>query len=241
VYYKGLTVCREESNQFVQVFVGPHIDPNDDPDVDPERKQHRFQLLKCHVWDRPYFRNTISARNYFLPIGDNAWELQHPHLTDIHPDDFKLIAEYLTDNDFGHRHPQGEEQVSETFAHCMSAWRTAELLGMDDLLDHIVEKMEATTEDWNMYNVMAFACNLYQPCDYPLDAHDKIKGLLTGYIAEYFFIYIDADDLRAEFLDRLKQSPEFKHDVLIKVAGQPNHQQRAAEVDGADEDMDLYS
>jgi hypothetical protein len=238
---------RRESDQFVQVFVGPEVRPEDDPDVDPERKQQRFQLMKCHVWERPYFNDALSGRNYFRLVGNNAWELEHPRLADIHPDDFKFVAEYLAGDDFGHRHPEGEEQVSETFAQCISAWRAAELLSMGDLLDHIVEKLRATREDWDLYNVMAFACTLYQTSDYQLEAHEMMKDLLTTYIAEYFFIYFDADDLRTEFSDRLKQSSDFRRDVMIKVAIPPERQQNYAPAedgqadDESDDDMELYN
>ncbi|KZM18270.1 uncharacterized protein EKO05_0005135 [Ascochyta rabiei] len=209
----------EESSQFVQVFVGPKVEG--DPEADPERKQHRFQLMKCHVWERPYFRNAVSAHSYLTPIGENTWELEHPRLSDILPDDFKLVAEFLSDGDFGHRLPQDEEQVAETFAQCISAWESAELLSMDDLLDHIVEKTRKTQPWWDMVNVMVFACSVYQS-EMSLQAHDEMKALLSEYIADFFYVYIGDDHLSGHFLARLQQLPELERDVFEKKAAQSN-------------------
>ncbi|XPS96267.1 hypothetical protein M3J09_005538 [Ascochyta lentis] len=207
----------EESSQFVQVFVGPKVE--DDPEADPERKQHRFQLMRCHVWGRPYFRNTLSAHSYLTPVGENTWELQHPRLPDILPEDFRIVAEFLSDGDFGHRQPQDEEKVAETFAQSISAWKTADLLSMDDLLDHIVEKMRKAQPWWDMVNVMAFACIVYQS-EISLQAHDEMKALLSDYIADVFYVYIGDDHLSGHFTARLQQLPELGRDVFTKMAAQ---------------------
>lgn len=173
-------------------------------------------------------------------MGENAWELQHPRLEDIHPDDFRLVVEFLESGDFGHRHPQGEEQVAETLAHCMSAWTAAEKLNMDDLLDHIVNKIKSTADDWNMHSMMVFACFVWQrqSSDYETEAHDQMKSLLSAYIAEHFFDYVEAEELRSEFLDRLKQAPDLQTAVFEKLAGQ-NRQAQLAEHDEEDT-VDLY-
>ncbi|KAJ4350741.1 hypothetical protein N0V95_004473 [Ascochyta clinopodiicola] len=210
-------VIEENFNQFVQVFVGPKVE--DDPEADPERKQHRFQLMKCHVWERPYFRNTVSAHNYLTPVGENTWELEHPRLSDISPDDFKLVAEFLSDGDFGHRRPQDEEKVAETFAQCISAWQTAELLNMNDLLDHIVMKIKKTQGLWDMVDVIAFACSVYQS-EISLQTHDELKALFSEYIADYFYVYIGDDHLNSHFITRLQQLPELERDVFEKKAAQ---------------------
>ncbi|KAH6616305.1 hypothetical protein C7974DRAFT_42200 [Boeremia exigua] len=205
----------DESSQFVQVFVGPEVDPTSDSNIDPERRKYKLQLLKHHLWDRHYFRDKISARNYFEPIGDNTWELVHPRLTDIQPEDFRWAAEFLSDGDFGIREPENEEQVAEAFAQCMSAWNTAELLSMDDLLEHISVKISAARPWWDLWNVMAFACSIYQS-DLALQAHDELKALFSEYIADLFHIYLDDDYLSSTFLTRLKQLPELERDILTK-------------------------
>lgn len=222
----------------MQVFVGPEADPDSDPDIDPQRRRYKLQLQKSHVWDRPYFRNTLSARNYFEPIGENAWELVHPRLPDILPDDFRMVAEFLSDGDFGPRDPEEEEQVAETFAQCISAWRTAELLSMDDLLEHIVGKIRATQPWWDMFNVMAFACSMYQS-QISLQAHDDMKTLLSGYIAEHWFIYAEDDNLSSHFFTRLKQLPELERDIFAKRVAQLDRHLQPEEEE--QDNMDLYN
>ncbi|KAJ4993892.1 hypothetical protein SVAN01_00369 [Stagonosporopsis vannaccii] len=231
----------DESSQFVQIFVGPEVDPASDSDIDPERRRHRLQLPKHHVWDRHYFRNTVSARNFFTPIGESTWELVHPRLVDILPADFRWAAEFLSDGDFGHRDPNEEEQVAETFAQCLSAWKTAETLNMDDLLEHIVKKLRAAQPWWDLWNVMAFACSIYQS-DVSLQAHSDLKALFSEYIADLFFVYLEDDCLSGTFLTRLKQLPKLERDVLAKriarLEARPQLQQDGAFVPPeADDDM----
>lgn len=238
-----LTAFRDESSQFVQIFVGPEVEG--DSSVDPERKQHKFQLVKSHIWDRACFRDTVSARNYFTPVGDNTWELRHPRLAEIDSEDFALVAEFLSDGDFGHRNPEGQDQVGNTFAECISAWRTAELLSLDDLLDHIVGKVRATRPWWDMVSVMAFACSVYQS-EVPLEAHVEMKAMLSEYIAESYDIYIEDDHLRGEFMARLRQLPDLKKHVLAAVLAQldrrvQSHGEQAVrhEEEATDNDLDL--
>jgi len=199
--------------------VGPEVDPASDSDIDPERRRYRLQLLKHHVWDRRYFRDTVSARHCFEPIGENTWELVHPRLVDILPADFRWAAEFLSDGDFGHRDPDNEEQVAETFAQCISAWKTAEILSMDDLLEHVVKKIRAAQPWWDLWNVMAFACSVYQS-DVSLQAHDDLKEMFSDYIADLFFVYLDDNYLSGTFTTRLKQLPELERDVLTKRVAQ---------------------
>ncbi|KAF3042421.1 hypothetical protein E8E12_008604 [Didymella heteroderae] len=244
--------CSEEdfdkSNQFVQVFVGPETDPTNNSDIDPQRRRYKLQLLKHHVWDRTYFRDSLSGRNYIEPIGDNTWELVHPRLVDISPEDFRWAAEYLSDGDFGHREPETEEEVAEAFAQCMSAWRTAELLDMDDLLEHIVHKIRCSQPWWDLWNVMAFAVSIYQS-EVPIQAHDELKAIFSEFIAEFFYIYLEDDHLSGTFTDRLKQLPELERDVVkkrlaqLELRAQPQEEEYAVsqEAERQDDDVDLYS
>jgi hypothetical protein len=230
----------------VQVYVGPEIDPMTDPSVDPQRRRYKLQLLKHHIWDRTYFRDALSGRNYFEPIGENTWELIHPRLGDISPEDFRMVAEFLSDGSFGIRDPETEEQVAEAFAECMSAWKTAELLSMDDLLEHIVEKVRSTRPWWDLFNVMLFVCFIYDN-EVPLEAHNDFKNLLSDFIAEHYDIYIEDDVLRAEFMTRFKQLPELKRDVLKKIVEQSEQrlglqeQEEVAQDEHEHDNMDLYS
>lgn len=245
VKYSGLTQNSDESSQFVQVFIGPEIDPAEDPNVDPQRRRYKLLLLKHHIWERSYFRDTLSGRNYIEPVGVNTWELVHPRLIDISPEDFRWVAEFLSDGDFGIKDPEDEEQVAETFAECMSAWRTAEVLSMDDLLEHIVDKLRTAQPLWDLWNVFAFACSIYQN-EVSLQAHDKMKTLFSEYIADLFYIYLEDDHLSSTFLTRLKQLPELERDVLMKRVVQLNRrlspqEEVASQKEAEENDMELYN
>lgn len=152
------------------MYVGPELDLTTDPSVDPQRRRYKLQLMKHNIWDRTYFRDTLSGSNYFEPVGDNTWELVHPRLAEILPEDFRLAAEFLSDSSFGIRDPETEEQVAEAFVECITAWKTAELLSMDDLLEHVVEKVRSARPWCDPFNVMLFACFIYTN-DVPLKAH----------------------------------------------------------------------
>lgn len=202
------------------MFIGPEVDPASDRHIDRERRRYKFQLMKKHVWDRNYFRDFMSARNHFNPIGDNTWELVHPELDKISPEDFTFVAEFLSDGSFGIRDPDDPEQFAEFFAQCMSTWRAAEKLGMDDLLNHIVEKVYAAHEErylWDLWNPVVFACSIYRS-DIALDAHTELKALLSEFIAEYFHAYLDDDYTSGILLTQLKQLPDMERDIMRKRA-----------------------
>jgi hypothetical protein len=90
---------RSESKDFVQVLVGPDAEVS--------------TLQKESVWNRSYFREPKLGINHFNHNGDGMWELQHPALTEIEPEDFVFAAEYLESDGFGHRHPQEGDQTEE--------------------------------------------------------------------------------------------------------------------------------
>lgn len=203
----------------MQIYVGPEVDPATDPSVDPRRRRFKLQLLKHHIWDRPYFRDTLSGRNYFNPIGENTWELIHPGLADISPEDFQMVAEFLSDGSFGTRNPDTEEQVAQAFAECMSAWQTAEILNMDDLLEHVIDKLRSNRPWWDLFDVMLFVCIIYGS-ENPLAAHNHLKPLLSEFIAEHYDVYIEDDYLRAGFMTRVKELPELRRDVHKKIVEQ---------------------
>lgn len=213
-----LTINSGESSHFVQVFVGPEADPASDNQIDLERRRYKFQVIKQHVWDRPYFRDGISARHYFTPIRENTWELTHPELANMSPDDFCFVAEYLSNGRFGYSEPEDQEQFAEFFAQCMSAWRIAEQLKADDLLNHIVEKIHAVhdmRDSWDLWNPVMFSCSIYQ-ADLQLDAHTELKALFSEFIAEHYHIYLADDHTGGLLLNRFRQLPELEKDVLAK-------------------------
>ncbi len=153
----------------------------------------------------------------FVVNEDDMWELQHPALSEIDPEDFTFIAEYLESGSFGIRHPQDDEEKNEGFIQICSTWTTADKLGMTDLLDHIVERMEAL-RPWDLVNVLAFIRCIYASPGSSLPAHVDMKHMLATYIAENYWEYIDDDGLKGLFAQRLKDLPELERDICVRRA-----------------------
>ncbi|KAG9192050.1 hypothetical protein G6011_10784 [Alternaria panax] len=186
------------SKEFVQVLVGP------DSEVST--------LQKESIWNRPYFRDPRYGVNHFGHNDDGIWELQHPALTEIEPEDFVFVAEYLESEGFGHRCPQEGDEIEETFAQCVSAWITAEKLGMFDMMDHIVYKLERLPEP-EMQTVLVFACQVYCSQDTALASQARLKDYLAMYVANNWWIYLDDDNLSSAFIQKLKTLPKLERDV----------------------------
>ena len=170
-------------------------------------------LQKQCVWNRTYFRDPRYGVNRFDHNDNGMWELRHPALAEIQPDDFVFVAEYLESDGFGHRYPQDGDEMDESFAQCVSAWITAEKLGMSDMMDHVVEKLERHIEP-GMHDVLAFACQVYGSQDTALPSQARLKEYLAMYIAENRLIYLDDDNLNSDFIERLKKLPELERDII---------------------------
>lgn len=171
---------------------------------------------------------------HFTVNEDKIWELTHPSLTEIDPEDFAFAAEYLKSGEFGLRLPTGENENKEAFAQCMSAWGTADTLGMTDMMDHIIDKLEAQIE-LDLWNMMAFTCQIYKDLDTSLPAHERFKDFLSTYIAENFWIYIRDDHLSAAFIDKVQALPELEHDIYVRRTLALNQQLQS---DDGDENHD---
>jgi hypothetical protein len=172
-------------------------------------------LHKKDVWDRPYFKDTRTGINYFTFNEENNWELRHPCFSRIEVDDFQFVAEYLTDGAFGVRHPEGAEN-KDAIAQCVSAWETAEKIGMADLLEHIAEKVKYI--EWDNEDVLSLAILIYRtsgPGPIP-HAHEMMRDWISTYLAYHYWGYIKADALRNIFIKRLRNLPELERDVTVK-------------------------
>ena len=145
------------------------------------------------------------------------WELNHPALTEIDPEEFALIAEYLESGSFGNRYPRDGKEMDEAFIQMGSAWETAERLGMTDLMDHIVERLEFL-QPWDLLSVLAFACTVYASPGPFLPAQEGLKDMLTTHMAEHYWVYIEDDHLNAIFIQRLKEFPALDLDICVERA-----------------------
>jgi hypothetical protein len=189
----------------VQIYVG--------------HERQEYTIAKQDIWNRVYFRDPVSGRNYFDAKGEKTWELVHPRLVDIQPEAFECISEFLTstDADFGIRNPDDETAAEETFSQCLVAWKTADLLGMDDLLDCIVAKIRKIEPWWTICTIMLFARNIYETTDFLLSAHVDMRNILSSYIAEHFFDYVTGGgQLRNQFLKHLQELPQLERDIYRK-------------------------
>jgi hypothetical protein len=176
-------------------------------------------IAKQDIWNRVYFRDPVSGRNYFDAKGEKTWELVHPRLPDIQSEAFEYISEYLSsaDADFGIRNPCDEAAAEEAFTQCLVAWKTADLLGMNDLLDCIVAKVRKIEPWWTIWTIMLFARNIYETTDFLLSTHVEMRDILSSYIAEHFFDYMTVgSQLRNEFLKHLRQLPQLERDIYRK-------------------------
>jgi hypothetical protein len=191
-------------------------------------------LLKKDVWDRPYFQDSRSGRNHFHLNDDNMWELHHDALATIELEDFRFVAEFLTDGAFGHRSPEGKDQMKESTAQCFSAWATGEKLGMDDMLEHIAEKVHYL--DWDNEEVLTMAIMIYRSSSPVLHAHDMMRKWVSGLLAHHFWTYVKDEGIGNVFRKRMRMLPELERDVFIARAESLT---RGAEVDSdleSDED-----
>jgi len=189
-------MIRSESKEFVEVLVGP------------DQEIYTFPLQS--LWNRHYFRDPKQGLLLIDYNKRGMWELKHPSLFDIKPDDFVFVAEYLESDDFGHRNPQDGEEMTEAFAQCVAAWVTAEKLGMSDMMDHTVEKLERLEPE--MLEILVFCRHVYARETTSI-SHEYLKGHLAVYIADNFWEYIKDDHLRSSFIELLQHFPELQQDV----------------------------
>jgi protoheme ferro-lyase len=94
----------------------------------------------------------------------------------------------------------------------VSAWITAEKLGMSDMMDHIVDKLEALAEP-ELQSILVFACQAYSSQDTVLPSQAKLKDYLATYIAENWWIYLLDYHLQSGFIEQLQKLPELERDI----------------------------
>lgn len=198
-----LTLSRHESKDFVRIAVGP----------DGEVRT----LLKIHVWDRPYFRDPLSGIERFkFNEADGTYEVEYPELSKLDPADFQFLAEYWTDGDFGVRNPEGPDETKEAIAQCVSAWEAADKLGMFDLLEHIVGKIQFY--EWENADVLILAVIIYRSPHEPTEAHQNMRNWISSYLAQHFWTYVRDETMGHLFRRKLKALPELEREVFEKRA-----------------------
>ncbi|EMD89198.1 hypothetical protein COCC4DRAFT_169136 [Bipolaris maydis ATCC 48331] len=197
-----------QSKQFIHILVGSPT-------------PHLRILPQQSLWNRPYFRDPRRGLNHFDYI-DNTWVLRHPALPHIDPEHFDFAAEYLESDGFGIRLPPDPDNSSTTTSsevhstvleQCCAAWNVADRLDMHDLMEHVVDKLQAIRP--GREEMMVFACRIFaKRGGVDLPGHYRLKEHLARYVAENWWEYIR--ELGTVFVGRLVRLPELERDVCEK-------------------------
>ncbi|KAF2133300.1 hypothetical protein P153DRAFT_331916 [Dothidotthia symphoricarpi CBS 119687] len=192
-----------ESKEYVEFLVGP----------DKEARN----ILKSYVDACPAFKRNFLGTSYLTTKGENGWALVHPSLRDIDPRDFEFIAQFLETRDFGIRFPDSDEENTSAIAECCAAWDAAEKLGMEDMLDYIALKAQRLAP-WGLAEVLWMAIAVYRTPDAASAVQGELRAMLSGYMAEHFWEYINDDSLGVVFQERVGLLPELGRDVHLMIS-----------------------
>ena len=194
------------------------IGPNNSP----------FHIPKAEVDSRDYFTNPVLGANFLIKRG-NSWSFERPCLREISPESFKFVAQYLSTGEFGYRIIEDEEQREKAFSECAEAWEVADVLGMIDMLDYIMQKMNFTMP-WDLGEALAFGVVVYQTEGVPSDAHEHMKDTLADFVAENYRAYLEQYPLA--FGEHMTQAPEFLDDVhKRRVKKLEHHDEQSERID----------
>jgi hypothetical protein len=205
------------------------------PDEEP------FHILKSEVDRREYFANNSLGANCMVKLGKNKWSFQRPCLQNIDPDDFRPVAEYLSTGSFGLQNFENADQKDKAFASCCSAWRVADDLVMEDLLDYVVKKIDKL-RPWGLLETLAFAEVVYMMEGAPLPAYRQMKFALSELVADNYLVYLR--EYPEIFGERMLRIPEFLDDVhhargmkLEKMRAESQRYDSAIDVEGGGTDV----
>ncbi|KAL6706588.1 hypothetical protein ACN47E_005344 [Coniothyrium glycines] len=202
--------------------------------VGPDAVERLF--LKKSIWNRPYFQEPTHSIMYFHLNENDLYELRHPELAEIDPDDFEFAAEFIESGSFGIKNAETPQDDREAFAEIASAWDVAHKLRMTDLQDHCVEKIEGLAS-LDMWDCMGFACCIYDSSGVDNDAQTRLKALLSTQIAENFFFYLKDKDLAKVFIEMFQQRPELRRHVYEKLLAMLDREEDAIS-EKEDEEME---
>lgn len=149
-------------------------------------------------------------------MNDGTLKLDSPCFRSFHPDDFRFVAEFLSTGKFGRSFVahDNEEGKREMFAECAVTWAIADRLVLEDLLDHIVAKIQQT-RPWGMVETWWFAKTVYQTEGSALEAYTVMKDMIAEAIADDFHELAIA--YGSEFIGPLRELPELQRDVYKRL------------------------
>jgi hypothetical protein len=152
-----------------------------------------------------------------IPDGKHGWRVIKPSFENIDPVNFGPVAQFLSDGDFKVS-KNDEDWKSKAMEIYAGAWEVAEDLVLDDMMQLMVEKMKAM-QPWPLLETLIFASTVYSELyltAYAVPAAKDMKDLLSGYIADNFWIYLS--DYSVIFRERLGKYPELRRDVYRMMA-----------------------
>ncbi|KAL5388429.1 hypothetical protein DPSP01_003003 [Paraphaeosphaeria sporulosa] len=174
-----------------------------------------FLIPKSEVEKLPFLSDPQIGCMSTMDDGTSRLDLQC--LQDFDPAHFRFVAEFLSTGQFGHSivNEQTREAVLEE---CADAWPIADRIVLEDMLDHIVAKVQqAQVQEWEL--AWALALIVYETSGTPLDAYKLMKELLVEVIAADFLAKVDtyATEHGNDIIDHLRDLPELERDIYRRL------------------------
>ncbi|KAJ4349895.1 uncharacterized protein N0V89_008515 [Didymosphaeria variabile] len=181
------------SPEMVKVYVGEQED--------------EFLIPRLEIDRRPHLSDVKIGCVATMDDGTTRLDLQC--LKDIDPVDFRFVAEFLSTGQFGHS-VINEHNRDKAIAECAAAWPIADQIVLEDLLDHIVAKVQQA-RPWQPEEAWFFALMVYETAGTPLEAYRCMKDMIAKSMADNLFELIRRLD--EGFLRRFQKLPELERDV----------------------------
>ncbi|KAL1610275.1 hypothetical protein SLS60_001940 [Paraconiothyrium brasiliense] len=185
------------SRQMVKVYVGE----NDE----------EFLIPRLEIDRRPHLSD--AKIGCVATMDDGTTRLDLPCLKDFDPVDFRFVAEFLSTGQFGHS-VINERNRDRAIAECAAAWPIADQIVLEDLLDHIIAKVQQA-RPWQPEEAWFFALIVYETPGTPLEAYRLMKDMIAKSLADNLFELIRRLD--EDFICRFQKLPELQRDVYRKL------------------------
>lgn len=170
--------------------------------------------------DRAYFRSEMTGKCYFeFDKKSKQMRLTHPNLPELSSQHLGYVLEFLTQGTFTLLPPNEDNDPGTPFIQCGSAWEAAELLDMDDMIEHVADKLETEVKPWEMYDVLYFAGRLYDSDVTPYEATERLKAMLVKFIVDRYDEYQGSDELGNSFRNQLKSRRDLEEAIQAKRFG----------------------
>ncbi|KAF2444814.1 hypothetical protein P171DRAFT_283875 [Karstenula rhodostoma CBS 690.94] len=170
-----------------------------------------FLIPKLEVEKLPFLSD--AKIGCISTMEDGTLRLDLQCLKDFDPNDFRFVAEFLSTGQFGHSIVD-EETREAVLQECVDAWPIADRIVLEDMLDHIVTKVQqAQLQLWEEAWVLALL--VYETPGTPLGAYKLMKEFLVEMLAANFLEKVY--DYGAVVIDRLRDLPELQRDVYKRL------------------------